>query len=119
MSTLLPKDDNNSPIPALRFRNDAEGAPLAHERSGDATDVATVIEFDPETEVISIETAGKIKIAFGTDENVEADADSHGFMGGHYEFIPITNPVEGEQHFTHLSIYFVEDDGLVYVSERN
>lgn len=109
-STLLPLDDNDNPIPALRY---LEGG--AHKAEGAAAATA-LIALDEDTELLSIKTTGEITVAFG-DENVVADADDHGFLAGETDVIPVSDPFTGEQEYSHISIYFV-DAGKVYVSER-
>lgn len=109
----LPKDDNGNPIPCLSYPAGDEGA---FERAGSASQVASIITFTEGVEAFKISTDGKIKFALGTDNTVVASATSHGLHAGHGETISITDD-KGQQLFTHLSIYFV-DDATVYVSER-
>lgn len=110
MPTILGKDDNGNPVQAMRYRSG-----LAHEASGVAGGVV-LVALDAKTKFVSIKPTAAVKIEFGSS-SVVASINSHGFLGGVPEVVPVQDPMSMKQLYSHISVYFVED-GSVYLSER-
>jgi len=107
MSTLLPQDSDNNPIPALCLKSGG-----AHTLS--VTSVATLNDtaFDDETRVISVYANVAVYIAFG-DNTVVASSMDHYFPAGMYYDFSIGGGLSA--HHTHLSVLAGDTDGLVFV----
>lgn len=111
MPTLLPRDSDNTPIPAVRLRADGGAHAI------DATDTSDRNEtaFATTTRIVSVFATVPVYLRFG-DEDVEADEGDHYFPTGiYYDF-----SVGGDKvpHHTHLAVLAVEDEGMVYISEK-
>ena len=112
MSTLLPRDANNSPIPALRLLNDG-----AHTIS--ATSSASVknsIAFNVQTQIISLYAIEPVYISFGEFDVVATNSD-HYFPAGVYYDLAIGG--EGVNHTPYIAVLAVDVDAEVYISEKN
>ena len=110
MSTKLPLDVNDNPIPALRFKSN--GAHLILSASASARNTQG---FDAETRVVSLFATEPVYVAFG-DENVTATNSDHYFPAGVYYDVSLGG--DGAPHATHLAVLQVSDAGNVYVSEK-
>ncbi len=110
MSTLLPQDSDNNPIPALRLKGSA-----AHTISAGASSARNTTAFDADTRVVSVFADVPVYINFG-GSTVTATTSDHYFPAGVYYDIAIGGDRTG--HNTHLAILRVGTDGSVYISEK-
>lgn len=105
MTTLLPQDANNNPIPALRPRNGG-----AHTVQAGTISARNAIAFDPQTKVASLYATGDIFIRLG-GANVEASASDHFFPAHTYYDIALGNA-------SHLATIAVSNTCTLYISEK-
>lgn len=110
MTTKLPLDVNDNPIPALRMKDGgaqviASGAVSA--RNGTA--------FDGETRIVSLYATEPVYLAFG-DSSVSATSSDHYFPGGLYYDVSLGG--DGAPHATHVAVLQVAAAGSVYISEK-
>lgn len=110
MTTKLPLDTNDNPIPALRLKDGA-----AHSISTSVSSARNSTAFDAETRVISVYATEDVYLAFG-DSSVTASTTDHFFPAGLYYDVAIGG--DGTGHFTHLAALRVSADGAVYISEK-
>jgi hypothetical protein len=109
--TMLPIDDNNNIIPALRLK--AGGA-----QSIAATPSASAVNgvaFDAGTRVVSLYASGNVYIAFG-GADVAATAGDHFFPTGIYYDFAVGGGKVG--HYTHVAVLAADSDCTLYVSEK-
>lgn len=112
MSTLLPRDANNSPIPALRLKVGA-----AHNvTSTSASSVRNTVAFDADTQIISIYATAPVYLAFG-ESDITATSSDHYFPAGIYYDIAIGG--EGVDHTPYAAFLAVDTDAEIYISEKN
>ena len=71
MSTILPQDSNDNPIPVLRLKDGG-----AHVVNAAATSARNATGFNENTRVVSVYAAVPVYIAFG-DASVTASAPDH------------------------------------------
>lgn len=110
MSTLLPQDNDNNPIPAMRFKEDK-----AHKIAVTGTSARNAVAFDTETRIISLYSDVDIFIRFG-GASVTAAATDHFFPAGTYYDIAIGGGRTG-QH-SHIAVISNAEDGNLYISEK-
>ena len=110
MTTKLPLDSNNNPIPALRLKDGA-----AHSISSSASSERNSTAFDADTRVISIYATQDVYIAFG-GASVTATTSDHFFPAGVYYDFAVGG--DGTGHYTHVAALRVSADGAVYISEK-
>ena len=110
MSTKLPLDTNNNPIPALRFKNDA-----AHVINFTDSSARNSTAFDEDTRVVSLYATQNMYVRFG-DGSVTADSGDHFFPAGQYYDVAIGG--DGAGHYTHIAAIRVDTNGVLYVSEK-
>lgn len=110
MSTKLPLDVNNHPIPALRLK-----AAGAHQISSGASSTRNAIAFAESTRVISLYADQDIYIAFG-DSSITASASDHFFPAGVYYDIALGG--DGAAHHDHIAVLQASIAGTVYISEK-
>ncbi len=110
MSTKLPLDANDNPIPALRLKEDG-----AHTISSSASSARNSTAFDAETRVISVYATQAVYLNFG-DSSIIADSTDHYFPAGIYYDIAIGGDATG--HSTHMAVLQVAQAGTVYISEK-
>ncbi len=110
MSTLLPLDSDNNPIPALRLKDSG-----AHSISAGATSARNTTAFDAETVVVSLYADVPVYVNFG-DSAVTAATTDHYFPAGVYYDIAIGGGRTG--HNTHIAVLRTATDGTVYISEK-
>jgi len=110
MSTKLPLDVNDNPIPALRLKQGG-----AHVISSSAVVARNSAAFDAETRVISIYASEPVYIEFG-DSGVNASSNSHFFPAGFYYDIALGG--DGAPHHSHIGVLQVASAGSVYISEK-
>lgn len=110
MPTLLPTDQNNNPIPALRLKDGG-----AHQIAAGSTSARNSTAFDSGTQVVSIYATVPVYLRFG-NASVTAATTDHYFPSGIYYDIAIGG--DGSAHHTHLAVLRESSDGTVYISER-
>ncbi len=110
MPTLLPLDQRDQPIPALRLKSGG-----AHSISVSATAAVNTNAFDEETRIISIYATVPVYLKFGDDETVATSSD-HYFPSGVYYDFAIGGGISG--HYTHVSAIAVGSSGSIYISEK-
>lgn len=108
--TTLPRDSDNTPIPALRLNPNG-----AHNIDATDTSARNATAFDADTRIISIYATGAVRIKFG-DNTVTAGASDHYFPSGlYYDF-----SIGGDKtlHTSHLAVLADDADCSVYISEK-
>lgn len=110
MPTLLPTDQNNQPIPAVRLRHDG-----AHKISVSNSAARNQTAFNSDTKVISIYATVPVYIAFG-DETIIATSDDHYFPAGIYYDVAVGGGRSA--HNGYISALRVSGDGMLYISEK-
>ena len=110
MTTFLPEDSNDNPMPALRLKDGA-----AHAISSSVSSVRNSTAFDSNTRIISLYATEAVYVAFG-DSGVTASSSDHYFPAGVYYDLAIGG--EKTKHYTHMAVLRVDTDGTVYVSEK-
>ena len=113
MPTLLPKDADNNPIPALRLR----GTGGAHTIGATATSARNSTAFNAETQVVSVFATGPVYLKFGTSSVTAANTDHYYPDGIYYDFAIGGGDIKGAR-YTHLAVLRVSGDCTVYVSEK-
>ncbi len=111
MSTKLPLDVNDNPIPALRLKDGG-----AHVISSAAASARNAVAFDAETRVVSVYASEPVYMSFG-DAGVIATTSDHYFPAGLYYDVALGG--DGAPHATHLAVLQVSSGGSVYVSEKS
>jgi len=111
MSTFLPQDSNDNPIPVLSLKPSG-----AHEISATTGGSSlNSVAFDATTRVISIYAEEAVFVNFG-DATANATATDHYFPAGvYYDFA-----LGGDKtaHNTHVAVRSVSTNGKVYISEK-
>lgn len=110
MSTKLPLDVNDNPIPALRLKNGG-----AHVVVSGSSSARNSVAFDSDTRVVSLYASEPVYVAFG-DSSVTASASDHYFPAGLYYDVSLGG--DGAPHATHIAVLQVSAAGSVYVSEK-
>lgn len=110
MTTKLPLDSNDNPIPALRLKDSG-----AHVINTSAISARNGVAFDPETRVISVYATQDVYLNFG-DSSVTATGSHHFFPAGVYYDIAIGGDIIG--HYSHVAALRVGADGQLYISEK-
>ncbi|PCJ03218.1 MAG: hypothetical protein COB14_00350 [Alphaproteobacteria bacterium] len=110
MTTLLPQDQNDNPIPALRMKSGG-----AHNIIVGASSTRNTTSFNAQTRVISLYTDAPVYIAFG-DSSITATTDDHFFPAGIYYDVAIGG--DHSAHYTHAATLQVSSGGTLYISEK-
>ncbi|HNQ91348.1 MAG TPA: hypothetical protein PKI93_00280 [Alphaproteobacteria bacterium] len=110
MPTLMPTDQNNNPIPALRLKDAG-----SHKITATATSARNSTAFDAETQIVSLYATVGVYIKFGTS-TVTATTSDHYFPAGVYYDFAIGG--DGSAHKTHMAVLRESTDGTVYISEK-
>ena len=110
MSTFLPQDSNDNPIPALRFKSGG-----AHSISATASSTRNSTAFATDTKIVSLYADVAVYVCFG-DSSITATTSDHYFPAGLYYDIAIGG--ENTAHYTHVAILRADTDGAVYISEK-
>ncbi|MCU1418790.1 MAG: hypothetical protein JWP32_2964 [Schumannella sp.] len=111
MPTILPLDDDNNPIPAIRLKSDGGAHAIAAAESSARNSTA----FADDTKVVSLYATGPVYVRFGTS-GVNASSLDHYFPPGvYYDFSLGGDKVP---HYTHIAVLRVSGDCMVYVSEK-
>lgn len=109
--TTLPRDSDNTPIPALRLNPNG-----AHALSPTTTTPArNTTAFDADTRVISVYATNDIYIKFG-DNAVDATINDHFFPKGLYYDFAIGGDKTVQTQY--ISVLAVNADCSVYISEK-
>lgn len=112
MPTLMPTDDNNHPIPALRLKDSG-----AHSIAATATSARNATGFAADTQIISICPTISVFVKCGSS-SVTATTSDHYIPAGLYYDIAIGG--DGQKQTTHIAVLRAETtDGIVYISEKN
>lgn len=110
MTTKLPLDTNDNPIPALRLK---EGG--AHSINSSASSTRNTAAFADTTRIVSIYATQDVYINFG-GSTVTAAATDHFFPAGVYYDVALGG--DGVGHYTHMAVLRTSADGIVYISEK-
>lgn len=112
MPTLMPTDENNNPIPALRLKDGGSYAIAAT-----ASSARNSTAFGADTQVISICPTVAVFIKCGSSTVTATTAD-HYIPAGLYYDIAIGG--DGQKQNNYLAVIRAETtDGIVYISEKN
>ncbi|MBI1326467.1 MAG: hypothetical protein GC136_02385 [Alphaproteobacteria bacterium] len=112
MTTYLPTDANNNPIPALRLK--ATGG--AHIIAATASSARNSTAFDSATQIVSLYATVPVYVRFGSS-SVEAANTDHYFPDSTYYDFAIGG--EDTKQFTHVAVLRAgSEDGSVYISEK-
>ena len=110
MTTLLPQDSNDNPIPALRLKPNG-----AHNITIGVASTRNTTAFDAETRIISIYSDTPTYIAFG-NSSITATTSDHYFPSGIYYDFSIGG--DDRAHYTHLAVLQTSQTGTIYISEK-
>ncbi len=111
MTTILPTDENNMPIPALRLRDGG-----AHKITVTATSARNAIAFDAGTRIITLYTSVAMYVRQG-GPGVVATTSDHYIPAGTSCDIAIGGEEAAFSSF--IAALRVDTDGILYISERN
>ncbi|MBL3676504.1 MAG: hypothetical protein JKP92_03190 [Alphaproteobacteria bacterium] len=111
MPTLMPRDDDNTPIPAVTLKPGG-----AHEIAVTAgASARNATPFGAGTRVVSLYATQPVYIRLG-DAAVTADTMDHFFPAGVYYDVAISNVKT--THYAHIAARAVADAGMLYISEK-
>lgn len=111
MPTLMPTDDNNNPIPALRLKDAG-----AHSVAATATTARNPNPFTAGTQIVSLYATVPVYVKFG-NSTVTATTSDHYFPEGVYYDFAIGG--DGQSQFTNVAVLRAGTiDGTVYLSEK-
>ncbi len=112
MTTLLPKDADNNTIPALRLRDGG-----AHTVAISSTAARNGTAFNDDTKVISLFSTVSVYLKFG-DASVTATPSDHYYPANMYYDIAITGGSGKGAHNAYVSVLRVDEDGSLFISEK-
>ncbi len=110
MTTLLPQDLNDNPIPALRMKSGG-----AHSIAAGASSTRNSTAFDADTQIVSLYADVPVYIAFG-DNTVTASSSDHYLPAGLYYDVSIGG--DHSAHYTHVAVLQASSAGTLYISEK-
>lgn len=110
MPTILPTDENNYPIPALRLLDGG-----AHKIIVTSASARNAMAFDAETRIVSLYATGPVYLRFGSG-SVTATAFDHYFPAHTYYDIAIGG--DETKQATHIAALRADTDCILYVSEK-
>ena len=111
MTTLLPRDDDNTPIPAMTLRPDG-----AHSLAAGASSVRNAQAFAAGTRVVSLYATEPVFLRLG-DATVTASATDHFFPAGIYYDVSLGHAKGATA--THIAaIRAGDEDATLYISEK-
>jgi hypothetical protein len=110
MATLMPRDDDNAPIPALRLRPGG-----AHALAVGAVSTRNAIAFAPSTRVVGLYATVPVHIRTG-DATVTAGTGDHFFPAGVYYDLSLGGGRQGRD--SHIAAIQADAAGTLYVSEK-
>ncbi|HOO82204.1 MAG TPA: hypothetical protein PK513_06855 [Alphaproteobacteria bacterium] len=111
MPTILPKDADNIPLPALRLKDNA-----AHAINVTASSARNINAFDTETKIVSLYATGPVYLKFG-GASVTATTSDHYFPEGVYYDISIGDDKTG--HLSHVAAIRASSDCQLFISEKH
>ena len=110
MTTLLPTDVDDNPIPAVRLKDGA-----AHSITTSGTSAKNTTAFDSETRIISLFATEDVYIKFG-GSSVTATTSDHFFPKNTYYDVAIGGGRTAQ--YTYIAALQVSTAGTLYVSEK-
>lgn len=110
MTTFLPTDSDNNPVPALRLKDDK-----AHKITTSATSARNTTAFDSDTKVVSIYATEDVYLRFG-DAFVSATNTDHFLPAGIYYDVAIGG--EKVRQSTHVAALRATANGILHISEK-
>lgn len=110
MTTLLPQDQNDNPIPALRMKSGG-----AHKIAAGASAARNANAFESDTKIIGLYADVPVYIAFG-NASITATTDDHFFPAGIYYDVSIGG--DHSAHYTHISTLQASSAGTLFISEK-
>jgi hypothetical protein len=111
MTTLLPRDDDNAPIPAMTLK-----AGGAHALAAGAASARTAQAFTAGTRVVSLFATEPVFVALG-DSTVTASAADHFFPAGIYYDLSLGH-AKGAMASHIAAIRAGAEDATLYISEK-
>ena len=111
MTTLLPKDADNNPIPALRLKSGG-----AHKISATGTSARNASAFHADTKVVGVYADGPVYIALG-GASVTASNTGHFLPADLYYDLAVSGGMNGAQA-THIAVLAAGANCTVYISEK-
>ena len=111
MTTIMPTDENNNPIPALRLRDQC-----AHKITVAATSARNSVAFNAGTRVVSLFATVPVYLRFG-GSGVTATTSDHYFPANVYYDVSIGG--EEAAQSLYLAALRADTDGMLYISEKN
>lgn len=111
MPTLLPKDDDNNVIPALRLKDAG-----AHVINATVTSARNSTAFDADTRIISLYATAPVYVRLGGGTVTATDSD-HYFPAGIYYDIAVSSGAKGPRA-SYIAVLRAEEDCTVYISEK-
>lgn len=111
MPTVLSKDVNNVPLPALRLKNNC-----AHTIDVSSTSATNSTAFNDETRVVSLYATGPVHICFGASSSVNATSSDHYFPEGVYYDIAIGG--DGTVQYSYIAAIAADYDCKLHISEK-
>ncbi len=112
MTTLLPKDNDNNPIPAMRLTPGG-----AHSVAATASSARNATAFNADTRVVSVYATGAVYLRFGNSLVTAASTDHYFPEGLYYDFAIGGGDRKGAHH-THLAVLAAGSNCSVYISEK-
>lgn len=109
--TRLPRDANNSPIPAVRLP--ASGG--AHTVAIAAASARNTVAFTAGRALVSLYATVPCYVRFGGDDVVATTSDHYFPTGIYYDF---AIGGDGVKQYTHVAVLRVSTDGNLYISEK-
>ena len=110
MTTLLPQDLNDNPIPALRMKSGG-----AHSIAAGGSSARNSTAFEADTQIVSLYADVPVYIAFG-DSSITASSADHYLPAGLYYDVSIGG--DHSAHYTHIAVLQVSSAGTLYISEK-
>lgn len=110
MPTILPTDENNNPIPALRLRDGG-----AQKVTVTAASARNATAFDADTRIVSLYATDAVYIRFG-GSSVTATTSDHYFPANTYYDIAIGG--EESNHANYIAVIRANADCILYISEK-
>jgi hypothetical protein len=114
MTTLLPLDEDDNPIPAMRLKSTGG----AHTISATATTARNATAFAATTKVVSVYATGAVYLRFGGSTVTAANTDHYFPEGTYYDFAIQGGKSGKGPHNTHLAVIAAGSNCTVYISEK-
>ncbi len=110
MTTLLPQDSNDNPIPALRLKQNG-----AQKITVGASSARNSTAFDEQTRIVGLYSDVPVYINCG-DASAVATTSDHYLPANMYYDISIGG--DSSAHYTHISVIQESSAGTLYISEK-